>query len=134
MTSTRVVLAACFLVSGTAGLLFETLWFRTLGLALGNSVWASALVLAAFMGGLALGNGLAAWKGARLARPIRAYALLEIAIAVLGLSIVVLLPVLGSLVGPVLRPWLDAPAVLNPVRGAVALLLLLAPCTAMGAG
>ena len=58
-------LFAAFLCSGAAALLFETLWFRLTGLGLGNSVWASSVVLAAFMAGLALGNALAA----RLRRP-----------------------------------------------------------------
>ena len=52
-----------FFVSGAASLVFETLWFHQAGLALGNTVWASSLVLAGFMGGLGLGNGLAARSG-----------------------------------------------------------------------
>jgi spermidine synthase len=62
-----------FFLSGAAALLFETLWFHQAGLALGNSVWASSLVLAGFMGGLALGNGLSGALGHRLQRPLRAY-------------------------------------------------------------
>ena len=53
------ILYAIFFLSGAAALLFETLWFRQAGLAFGNSVWASSLVLSSFMAGLALGNGLA---------------------------------------------------------------------------
>ena len=53
-------LSVVFFLSGCAALLFETLWFRQAGLMLGNSVWASAVVLASFMGGLGLGNALAA--------------------------------------------------------------------------
>src|SRR5262249_28380666 len=68
------ILCAIFLVSGAAALLYETLWFRGAGLLLGNSVWASSLVLSSFMGGLALGNGIAARYGARALRPIRVYA------------------------------------------------------------
>ena len=47
---------------------------------LGNSVWISSVVLASFMAGLAAGNGLAARHGARLARPVRAYAWLELVV------------------------------------------------------
>ena len=56
-------LCLIFLVSGASALIFETLWFYQAGIALGNSVWASSLVLAGFMGGLALGNLAAAWRG-----------------------------------------------------------------------
>ena len=50
------LLYAIFFASGASALIFEMLWFRQAGLALGNSVWASSLVLSGFMGGLALGN------------------------------------------------------------------------------
>ena len=51
--SASLLLCAAFFASGASGLVFETLWFHEAGLALGNSVWASSLVLSGFMGGLA---------------------------------------------------------------------------------
>ena len=45
-----------FFVSGCCGLIYEVLWSRYLGLFIGNSTSAHAMVLATFMGGLALGN------------------------------------------------------------------------------
>ena len=59
-------LCTIFFVSGASALIFETLWFRQAGLAFGNSIWASSLVLSGFMGGLALGSALAARYGTRL--------------------------------------------------------------------
>ena len=53
-------LVLIFFLSGIAALTFEALWFRLAGLSLGNSVWSASLVLAAFMAGLTLGNGLIA--------------------------------------------------------------------------
>ena len=73
----NTVLTAAFFASGASALIFETLWFRQAGLAFGNSIWASSLVLSAFMAGLALGNALAARVGPRLANPVRAYAYAE---------------------------------------------------------
>ena len=43
---------ACFFVSGAAGLLYEVAWSKQLGYLLGNSLHASATVVAAFLGGL----------------------------------------------------------------------------------
>jgi predicted membrane-bound spermidine synthase len=126
------VLYVLFFISGAAALIFEMLWFRQAGLALGNSVWASSLVLAGFMGGLALGNALAARYGARTPNPVRAYAVAETAIAVTGVGLVFLLPRLGALLAPWLRPLLDHAWLLNPVRLGLAFLLLLVPSTAMG--
>ena len=46
-----VALCLIFFLSGAAALLFENLWFHQAGLALGNSIWASSLVLAGFKAG-----------------------------------------------------------------------------------
>jgi len=121
-----------FFLSGASALLFETLWFRLAGIALGNSVWAGAIVLASFMGGLALGNALSARYAQRIPRPIVAYARLEILIAVTGLGLVLLLPVLSGWLVPLFRPLLGQPWLINPVRLLVAFALMLIPTTAMG--
>ena len=85
----RAALCAVFFVSGAAALLFETLWFRQAGLALGNSVWASSLVTASFMAGLAIGSALAARHADRLRRPLEVYALLELLVGISGGLLVV---------------------------------------------
>ncbi len=106
-------LDAVFFLSGCAALLFETLWFRQAGLLLGNSVWASAIVLASFMTGLALGNLAAARLGSRLRRPLLAYAGLEALIAATGLALVLAFPLLPHALAPLLAeaepggPWLN---------------------------
>ena len=122
-----------FFLSGAAALLFETLWFRLAGLVFGNSVWAATVVLASFMGGLALGNTAAARYGPRLRRPLRVYALLELLIGATGLALVLLLPSLTAVMLPALRPFTGRPAVLNAVRLSLSFALLLVPSTAMGA-
>ena len=126
------VLSAVFFASGASALIFETLWFRQAGLAFGSSIWASSLVLSAFMAGLALGNALAARFGARIRYPIAFYAFAEVAVAVFGASLVYVLPELGAVLAPVFRPLLDHPLTLNPLRLLVAFVLLLVPSTAMG--
>lgn len=126
------LLCAVFFVSGASALIFETLWFHQASLAFGSSVWASSLVLSGFMGGLALGSAAAVWKGDRLGPPVRTYAVLETVIAVSGVALVYLLPSLGPLTTPVLRPIVEQPWVLNPARFLLAFALLLVPSTAMG--
>jgi spermidine synthase len=132
LSSRRATGLAAFL-SGAAALLFETLWFRQTSLSFGNSVSAASLVLAAFMAGLGLGSALAAWRGRGLRDPARAYAALEIVIAASGLALVLLIPRLGPLLAPVLRPLLDHPLALGAARFGLSGLLLALPATAMGA-
>ncbi len=127
------VLCALFFLSGAAALLFETLWFRQAGLAFGNSVWASSLVLSSFMAGLALGNGLMARYGDRIRRPVRLYAYFEAVIAIAGVALVLGLPQLGHWLAPVFRQLLEQPVALNALRLGSAFVLLLLPATAMGA-
>ena len=127
------LLCALFFASGAAALIFETLWFRQTGLVFGNGVWASSLVLASFMAGLALGNGLAARHAHRFDRPVRLYAVLEVVIAASGVALVYGLPDLAAALTPWLRPLRDTPALLNAVRLGLAFALLLVPATAMGA-
>jgi spermidine synthase len=127
-----LLICAIFFISGSSALIFETLWFHQAGLALGNSIWASSLVLSGFMGGLALGNALAARHGDRLGNPVRAYAMAELAIALSGVGLVILFPVLGAELSPWFRPLLEHPWIMNPIRLFIAFILLLIPSTAMG--
>jgi len=50
----------CLVVSGASGLIYEVAWVRSLELVFGATSFAIATVLAAFMGGLALGS----WRSA----------------------------------------------------------------------
>ncbi len=129
----RLTLALIFFLSGASALIFESLWFRLAGLSLGNSVWSASLVLAAFMGGLALGNALVARLHRRVSHPIRLYAGLEFAIGFAGIAVVLLLPQLPAVLGQLLGNLTDTPLLLNTVRLTIAFAVLLIPAVAMGA-
>lgn len=92
----RVARALPFLValSGAAALVYESLWMRSFGLIFGGTTSAVAMVLAVFMGGLALGSALAARRPA--AQPLRAYARVEL---LAGVTALLSLPLLRAL------PW-----------------------------
>src|SRR5437763_5971980 len=126
------VLCGVLFFSGTGALIFETLWLRLSGLAFGNSTWAAALILSSFMAGLALGNALAASSRIRRCRPLHFYAVLELAVAFFGCTIVFGLPVLGDWMRPVWQTlWNYQPTLLG-LRFVVSFLILLVPTTAMG--
>src|SRR5437762_13611640 len=81
------LIAICFLFSGATGLIYEVLWARMLGLVFGATTIAISAVLAAFMGGLALGSAVAGRFAARIKRPLRGYALIEVAIGLYALFV-----------------------------------------------
>ncbi len=126
------VLCGVFFLSGASALIFESLWFRLAGLAFGNSVWASALVLSSFMAGLALGNGLSARHGGRVRRPVRLYATVELIVAATGILLVLLFPHLTRALAPLFRALLEQPVLLNALRLSISFLVLIVPATAMG--
>ena len=87
MNARFALLLACFFLSGFAALLYQTAWTRELSFVFGTSELAVAAVLAAYMGGLALGAAAASRYATRLRRPVLAYGLLELAIALSALSV-----------------------------------------------
>lgn len=76
------IIALLFIVSGAAGLMYQVVWFKYLSLFLGNTTYAQTVVLATFMGGLAIGASLWGRRADTSKQPLRIYALLEIAIGV----------------------------------------------------
>src|SRR2546426_12356502 len=76
------LITICFVFSGATGLIYEVLWARMLGLVFGATTLAVSTVLAAFMGGLALGSALAGPVAARGTRTLGSFGLVGILIAV----------------------------------------------------
>ena len=133
--TTRLPLWAilCFLCSGAAGLIYEVVWSKQLAYLLGSSLHSVATVVAAFLGGLALGAHLLGAPLARGAGLARRYAQLEVGVALLGLA---LLPVLRSLDGPVgqlYRMFGGEGVLFGIARVGLLLLLLVPPAALMGA-
>jgi spermidine synthase len=81
------ILLVCFVLSGFAGLLYETAWLREFAVVFGTSELAVAAVLAAYMAGLAVGAAVGGPLAARVRRPVLAYGCLELAIALSALAV-----------------------------------------------
>lgn len=80
------LLFALFALSGFTGLIYESVWSHYLKLFLGAAAFAQSFVLAAFMGGMALGAFLASRWSARLKNLLVVYGWIEAAIGVLALA------------------------------------------------
>ena len=120
-----------FFLSGSAGLIYEVIWMRSMRLVLGSSVEAASIVLATFLGGLAIGSLL----GARLSRsgnPLRRYAVAEIVIAVTALAVPLWLMAYHAIY-PTLYAWTGGhPVALRMGRLLMAILAMAPPTIAMG--
>ena len=88
---------ACFVLSGFAALLYQTVWLQQFSLIFGTSELAVTTVLAAYMGGLAAGAGIAGRFVGRVRRPVLVYGLLEAGVAGSALAVPLLLAGAGAL-------------------------------------
>ena len=128
------MLYLAFAASGAAALIYETTWTRLLTLVMGHTVAAASTVLAAFMGGLAIGAAVGGTRARTMARPaaLRAYAIVELAIAAVAIA----LPFELELLRPVLAAaYADGAggAAFGLVRLVCALAVVTLPAIAMGA-
>ena len=96
-----------FFLSGLAALLYQTAWLRQFSLVFGTSELAVATVLAAYMGGLALGSAVAGRYAGRVTRPVLVYGILEAGIALSSLAVPLLLLAARALYASILG---DQPA------------------------
>lgn len=126
------ILSGVVFLSGISALIFQTLWLRLSGLAFGNSIWAAALILSSFMAGLAIGSAIAASRRRLPLRPLHLYAVLELAVAFFGCTLVFGLPLLGESMHPLFQSLWHHHGALNALRFVLSFLILLAPTTAMG--
>ncbi len=122
-----------FFASGVVALAYEVVWVRALGLVVGSSLWAATAVVAAYMGGMALGGALVARWAGRLRHHLRLYGAAEAAAAAVALATAPALPVLERIaagLGPEPLAGWGLPLV---GRFALAWAFLAVPTIAMGA-
>lgn len=93
----RWLLACLLLGSGFCSLIYQTVWQNLLRLSFGASTLASAAVLSVFMGGLGFGALLIGRRSDLHPKPLKPYALLDLAIAVWALHSPLFLDVCQSI-------------------------------------
>ncbi len=127
------MLLAWFFVSGASALIYEVVWLRWLVHLFGATTLAVSTILAAFMAGLAVGSWAAGRWASRVARPLVAYGLLELAIGAYALALPWLLPGIVPILGALGATEGSSYAALSLGRFALAAALLVVPTACMGA-
>ncbi len=127
------VLLLLFFASGAAGLVYQVLWTRQLGLVFGVTVYAASTVWASYMAGLALGSYVAGRIGDRARRPLFWFALAETGIGLSALATPVVLEWLQTVYPAVFRAAPDSLAIVTFVRLSASLAVLVVPTSLMGA-
>jgi spermidine synthase len=79
------IVAALLFFSGASALVYQMAWFRQFRLIFGASTFATAAVLAIFMGGLGIGSAILGRRADRVRNPLALYGSLELSIAAAAL-------------------------------------------------
>src|SRR3989337_24573 len=124
------LLVTVFVLSGAAGLIYESIWSRYLGLFVGHSADAQVIVLVIFLGGMSLGAALAARYSERIREPLVreplvGYAAVEIAVGLIGLVFHDIFQSVSGVAYATLFPALAGGAALVAVKWLLAGLLIL---------
>ncbi|MCI0706373.1 MAG: fused MFS/spermidine synthase [Ignavibacteriae bacterium] len=128
------IIALLFIVSGAAGLIYQIVWFKYLSLFLGSTTYAQTMVLASFMGGLAIGAALWGKRADVSKNPLSLYAWLELGIGVYCLAYPWLLDIVKSVFISIVvgAGWESDSGATLFLKLVVSLLTLLPPTILMG--
>lgn len=119
-------------VSGVSSLVCETVWIQRFSFVFGSSAPAASVVVAVFLGGLAVGNWYFGKSSARTANPLRVFAVLQLATGVYALLFPFVLQGAEVLYASAYARIAESVGLTVAVRLAMASLILLLPTILMG--
>jgi predicted membrane-bound spermidine synthase len=123
----------CFFFSGAAGLIYQVVWTRMLTQIFGNTTYAIATVLSAFMAGLAIGSYWFGKIADRGKNDFLLYGLLEAGVGVYGFLVPWLFAGAQMLYRPIFGLNQTYPFLFNLVLFFLSFILLVFPTLLMGA-
>lgn len=132
ISAVRKAVLPLFLISGTAGLIYEVTWTRAFGVVFGNTVFAVSTVLTAFMLGLSVGSWLFGRITDKSLQPLKLFALLELGIGAYAIAFPTILAATDVLYRWFFRSFHPSFYQLSLFRFALSIIILLIPTAFMG--
>ena len=123
---------ALFFFSGATALVYEVVWAKFLSQMFGSTIYAQTVVLAVFMGGLALGNRIFGRWADRSREPVAVYGCLEIAIGIYAFLFPALDRGADAIFVGLGSPIVERTGLLLGLKGVLSVGLLLGPTILMG--
>lgn len=123
----------CFFFSGVAALMYEVAWTRMLTQIFGNTTYAIATVLAAFMAGLAIGSYTFGKIADRRKNDFLLYGILEAGVGIYGFMVPWLFVLAQKAYGPIFGLNETHPFLFNLILFLLSFVLLVFPTLLMGA-
>jgi spermidine synthase len=121
-----------FFLSGTAALIYQVVWVRSLTLVFGGSHQAVTAVLVMFMAGLAVGGYAIGRIADRVRQPLRLYGVLELGIALSAVVFIGLMRVYPPIYVALVHATSESATSLAAIRLLFAAVALIVPTTLMG--
>ena len=128
-----LLLTIVFVFSGAAGLMYESIWTRYLGLFVGHSAYAQIIVLVIFLGGMSFGALAVGRRSQTLREPLVWYAIVEVITGLIGLVFHDVFTATTALAYDSIFPALPGGFVLTLVKWLIAGLLILPQSVLLGA-
>jgi spermidine synthase len=130
---TVTLLSVLLIGSGAAALVYQVLWLRMLSLTFGVTMYAASIVLASFMGGLAVGSYFAGRIVDRIRSPLRLFGIVEILVGVCALATPALLRLTEWAYVSTFSDMPDSFVIATLARCVLAFSVLIVPTALMGA-
>jgi predicted membrane-bound spermidine synthase len=121
-----------FFCSGATALVYEVVWSKYLSLIFGSTAYAQTVVLAVFMGGLALGNRIIGARSDLLQKPLVAYGFLEVIVGIFAFCFPWFYKAADGIFTAAGSPLLDHTFALLLLKCVISIGLLLLPTVMMG--
>ena len=128
----RLTAYIIFGLSGAAGLMYESIWARYLGLFVGHAAYSQILVLTIFLGGMAIGALIIGRRSHQLRDPLRAYAFAELGLAGIALLFHELFLSVTSFAHASIFPALAGSVLLTVIKWTIAGMLILPQAVLLG--
>ena len=132
MKNIRKLILSLFFVSGISGLMYEVVWVRMYSRIIGSTNYAISIVLAAFMGGLALGSILFGRISDRKKNKLDLFAYLELSVGLIACVVTLVLPLFGPFYKNIYLLSHGATGLAFFIRVSLLFLCILIPATFMG--
>ena len=126
------VVLGLFFTSGATALVYEVVWSKYLALMFGSTIQAQTVVLAVFMGGLALGNKIFGARSDALTRPLHVYGIIEIFIGIYAYGFPWLHQAADNAFVALGTRWFEHSTVILLLKAFLSVGLLLLPTILMG--
>ena len=131
-TLLRKIVFLLFFVSGISGLIYEVVWLRILSRVIGVTAYATAVTLAAFMAGLALGSFIFGRLADKRNDHLRIFALLQLWVAAAAVVTPIVLTGSTAVYGYVSQITHHNTAAISTAKAVVSFFSMLVPTMLMG--